>query len=245
MRNRLRQMLAQNLTAGRPIAAVKNATGDGIEVSIYDVIDPWFGVSAASFKAAIAGAGDAPLTVRINSPGGDVFDGRAIANMIAQHPGPTTCIVDGLAASSASTIAVAAQKTVMADGSMLMVHNAWIMALDNAAGLRQAADVLDKIDRQIAADYARKAKCTLDEALAWMAAETWFPADEAVTAGLADEVLAVPAKMQNFNLGAFDRAPQDLLDRIAAAQKPEPNHNFAAMRAAAERRLRLFDHIAA
>lgn len=244
MRDRLRQLLAQNSAPGAAIQAAKK--DNGIEVSIYDVIDPWFGVSAAAFKAAIAGAGDAPLTVRINSPGGDVFDGRAIANLIAQHPGPTHCIVDGLAASSASTVAVAGNKLSMSAGSMLMVHNAWVMAMDNAAGLRATADVLDKVDAQIATSYAAKAKCSVEDALAWMAAETWFTAEEAVAAGLADEALAAEAKMKNFNLAAFDRAPQALIDRIAASiAQPEPPVDFAAMRAAAERRLRLYDHLAA
>lgn len=245
MRNRLRQLLAQNATTGRALNAVRNDAG--VEIMVYDVIDPWFGVSAAAFQKELAAAGDAPVTVRLNSPGGDVFEGRAIASLIAQRAAPVRCVVDGLAASAASTIAVAGKELVMAAGSFLMVHQSWSMAMDNAPGLRALADLLDKVDLQIAGDYARKAGCSLDQAMAWMRAETWFTADEAVAANLANQVLAADATLQPFNLAAFDRAPSALLDRIAALQRPaqpaEPD--LEAMRAAAERRLRLFDHLAA
>lgn len=242
--NRLRQLVGQNFGTGQPVKTARNQAG-AVEIMIYDVIDPWFGISAASIAQAIKDAGDAPLVIRLNSPGGDVFDGRAIANQIAQHAAPTEVIVDGLAASAASTIAIAANKLTMAAGSFLMIHCAWSFVMDNADGMRAMASLLDKIDGEIAADYARKAGCTPQQAMDWMKAETWFTAEEAQAAGLADAVLASDAKMQAFNLAAYDRTPRALIDRIAALSAAPDTPDFEAMRAQAARRLRLFDHLAA
>jgi ATP-dependent Clp protease protease subunit len=239
LRSRLRQLVGENAGKGTPIQARATNSG-GTEILIYDVIDPWFGVSAKSFATALKDAGDGPLTVRVNSPGGDVFDGRAIASMIRAHKGPTKVIVDGLAASAASTIAVAAQETIMAKGAFLMVHNSWAFAMDNAEGLRVLADLLEKIDGQIGADYAAKAGVTAAKAAEWMNAETWFTADEAVAAGLAASVLADQAEIKAFNLDAFDHAPGALLDRIKAlADAGGLDAAAAHLRANAERRLRL------
>jgi ATP-dependent Clp protease, protease subunit len=234
-RNRLQQLLAQNTATGAPLSVVRNDAG--IEVQIYDVIDAWFGVSAQAFADAIKGAGSLPLTVRLNSPGGDVFEGRAIASLLRAHPGPTAVVVDGLAASAASTIAVAANTTTMAKGSFLMVHRSWAFAMDNAEGLRGLANLLDKIDSQIAADYVAKSGASLADAEAWMKAETWFTADEAVAAKLADAVGETTAELKAFNLTAFDRAPRSLIDRVQPPASPDPG----ALRAAAERRARLYD----
>jgi ATP-dependent protease ClpP protease subunit len=245
-RNRLRQLIAQNNGAGTPIQARRNQASPGIEVLIYDVIDASWGVSAQGFAKAIAGAGAEPLTIRVNSPGGDVFEGRAIASLIRAHQGPTSVIVDGLAASAASTIAVSAQSVSMALGSFLMIHQSWALAMDNAPGLRGLADLLEKVDSQIAADYAAKASISQQQALDWMAAETWFTAEEAVAAGLADAVLTADAQLQAHNLAAYDRVPQALVDRIAALQRPDQEQpDQAALRAAAERRLRLYERTAA
>jgi ATP-dependent Clp protease protease subunit len=237
--NRLRQLIGQNAATGAGIQCRKAEAGGGTEVLIYDVIDPWFGVSAAAFAKSIASIGNGDLTVRINSPGGDVFEGRAIASLLRAHGGKVTAIVDGLAASAASTIAVAAGTLVMSKGSFLMVHNAWAITMDNAAGLRSMADLLDKVDGQLADDYATKAGVTAAVARAWMAAETWFTADEAVTAGLANGQLDTEGKLLAFNLAAFDHVPDTVTTTLAALQAPQPNE--ATLRAAAERRMRLLD----
>ena len=234
-RNRLQQLIAQKSAAGGALPVVRSEAG--IEVQIYDVIDAWWGVSAKAFAEAIKGAGALPLTVRLNSPGGDVFEGRAIASLVRAHVGPTAVIVDGLAASAASTIAVAANTTTMAKGSFLMVHRSWAFAMDNAEGLRSLAGLLDKIDGQIAGDYVAKSGASLAQAEAWMEAETWFTAEEAVEAKLADAVGETSAELKSFNLAAFDRAPQALLARTAPPASPDP----VALRAAADRRMRLYD----
>jgi ATP-dependent protease ClpP protease subunit len=239
MKNRLFQLLASNVANGAGVRA--ETTAAGLEVMIYDVIDPWFGVSASSVAAVMQGAGDAPLTIRVNSPGGDAFEGRAIASLIRSYKGPTRCIVDGLAASAASTIAIAAQKTEMAVGSFLMIHNAWTVCMGDSEDLLETAAMLSKVDGELAADYRRKSGATLDECVAWMGAETWFTAEEAVSAGLADAVLSSAAQFSAFNLGGFERTPKALAERVAAAARPSVSNGPTAeeLRASLERKLKL------
>lgn len=240
MRDRLRQLLAQNAGKGAGIQArvVNGAT----EVLVYDIIDPWFGVSASAFAEAVAKAGSGALTVRVNSPGGDVFEGRTMANIIRNHKGPTMVVVDGLAASAATHLVMAGDRAEMARGAFLMVHEAWVFAIDNKRGLRKTADLLEKVDGEIAADYVAKAGVTAAQAAAWMEAETWFTAEEAVEAKLADALAEAEADVKAFNLSAYDRPPQALLDRIAAlAEAPAAATSAEQIRAAHERRLHLYD----
>lgn len=245
--NRLLQLLADNQRRATVPGLRAEASATGLEIFVYDVIDPWFGVSAKAIGEAMRASPDAAVTLRINSPGGDAFEGRAIASLIRAHKGPTRAVVDGIAASAASTIAIAAGELAMAEGSFLMVHNAWTFALGNAADLEQTAKLLRKVDAELAADYAKRSGATLAQAEAWMAAETWFTAQEAVDAGLANAALTDPAAFAAFNLAAFDHAPQALVDRIAALMKPPANDEPTAdqLRAAAARRLRLFEDRAA
>lgn len=238
MRNRLFQLMGETFARGAGVRS--EASGTGVEILIYDVIDPWWGVSAKAVAEVIRGAGDVPLTVRVNSPGGDAFEGRAIASLIRAHKGPTRTIVDGLAASAASTIAIAAETVDMAVGSFMMVHRSSCFAMGNAADFRNLIKLLEKVDGEIAADYSKRAGVTLAEADAWMAAETWFTAEEAVTAGLASKVVTDAASFEAFNLGAFDKTPKALTDRIAAL-KNDATPSEADLRAAMERRLRLFE----
>lgn len=239
MRDRLRQLLSQNAGKGAGISArqVNGAT----EILVYDVIDPWFGISAKAFADAVSAAGDGPLTVRVNSPGGDVFEGRAMANAIRNHKGASLIVVDGLAASAATHLVMAGDRAEMARGSFLMVHEAWCFCIDNKRGLRKTANLLEKVDGEIAADYVGKAGVSAEQAEAWMEAETWFTAEEAVTAKLADAMAEADADVKGFNLAAFERPPQALLDSIAALAANDAGPTQAQLRAAAERRLRLYD----
>lgn len=237
MRNRLQQLVSN--TRATPPALRSEVTASDVTVWVDDVIDAYWGISAKDVAAALAGNADKALTVWINSPGGDVFEGRAIASLIRAHKGATKGIVAGLAASAASTIAVACGALEMSVGSFLMVHNSWAFTVGNRDDLRQMADLLEKIDGEIAADYAARAGVTKEEAAAWMAAETWFTAEEAVTAKLADVVLSAAADYPTkANLSGFDKAPKALVDAIAARrQAPDP----AAIRDHSERRMRLLD----
>lgn len=207
---RLLNLLASNSRRGEFRA-------EGNTIFIYDVIvgsdaeaEFWGGVSPEAFAKTLRGMSGA-IELRINSPGGDVFGARAIAAAMKEHDGEITAYVDGYAASAASLIAVAADKVVMADGAMMMIHKAWTFAMGNETDLIATAELLGKIDATLAETYAAKSGGNADEFAALMANETWFTAAEAVSAGLADET--APTERQaskaraRWDLSAFDRAP--------------------------------------
>ena len=148
--------------------------------------------SAVSFRDALAALGDVEeLDIHINSPGGDVFEGAAIANMIKRHPATTNSYVDGLSASIASTIAVSADNVYMPENAMLMIHNAWSVFMGNHNELREYADALEKINNStVKQSYIDKNPDIDVEVLsAMMDKETWLSASEAKELGLIDEVI--------------------------------------------------------
>ena len=187
-----------------------------VQVLIYGEIgDSWWGdsIPASQFVRDLAAVdSDAELKIHVHSPGGDVFDGLAIANAIRTHEGKTTVYVDGLAASAASYIAIAADETVMGVGAELMIHDAWGFAMGNAADMQKMAGDLVHVSENIASLYALKAGGTAADWREAMLAETWYTADEAVEAGLADRVAAkeeaqVSEKTKNaFDLSIFAHA---------------------------------------
>jgi len=188
---------------------------EGNRLVIYDVIvasdadAAWLGgVSAETFQREIRAMGG-DIELRINSPGGDVFAARAMAQAIREHPGKVTAYVDGVAASAASLLAVTAAETVMAPGSMMMIHEAWTIGLGNKGDFLATAALLEKIDASIVETYQAKAGGEAEAWAAAMSAETWYTAAEAVAAGLADRVSeAKPAAAQAaWDLSVYDKAP--------------------------------------
>lgn len=196
---------------------IRNEAGSNepAQVLIYGEIgDSWWGdsVPASQFVRDLAGIDAESIDFHIHSPGGDVFDGLAIATAIRTHPAQTTAYVDGLAASAASFIATAANEVVMAVGSELMIHDAWGIAMGNAADMAKMAGDLDQISDNLAGLYALKAGGTAADWRDVMKAETWYSADEAVQAGLADRVDAkaepadAAAAKNSFDLSIFAHA---------------------------------------
>jgi ATP-dependent Clp protease protease subunit len=204
------------------------------ELLIYsDIGESFFydSVSAKSVKSAIAGmSGD--LSVRINSPGGDVFDGFAIYNMLAQYDGKVTVHIDGLAASAASVIAMAGDEIVMADNALMMIHDPWTISVGDASEMRTTADLLDKIKGSIVTTYL--SKTVLDEAdvADKMAAETWFNADEAVEYGFATSKVSESAKIAN----SIEKPWIKNAPRPAANSQPETDEEIIAWRIALNRK---------
>lgn len=156
---------------------------------IYDEIDSWFGVNAEALVVEISALDpETELTVRINSPGGNAFDGINIANAIMRHPGKTITYVDGLAASAASVIAVASDEVVVSKYGQAMVHDARSGQYGTAKDLRSVADHLEKLSSSYANLYADRAGGTAEEWAQAMADETWYNAEEMVAAGLATRI---------------------------------------------------------
>lgn len=183
------------------------AEGDGPpEVKIYADIDAYWGIDPAVFAEDLA-AIDAPeIIVRINSLGGFVYDGIAIYNAIADHPARITTVVDSVAASIASIIALAGDHRVMNRGAEMMIHDAWGIVMGPAADMRAAADALERQNRKLAGIYHDRAGGTVESWLEAMSVETWYSADEAVEAGLAHEAV----KTQSPDDGDSSRNAVDL-----------------------------------
>lgn len=166
-------------------------------ISVLDVIgEDWWsgeGVTAKRISAALRSIKEDEVIVDINSPGGDFFEGVAIYNMLRQDERKITVRVLGLAASSASVIAMAGDQIEIASTASIMVHNCWCLLQVNQYEARSAADLMAKFDTAMAEVYAQKSSVTVDQAMGWMrdkgAGGSYFRGSEAVAAGLADRLL--------------------------------------------------------
>lgn len=182
--------------------AVKGAT----EVYLYDQIGG-FGISAAMFADALAQVKTRAIELYVNSPGGDAEDGTAIYNALDRHPATVHATVDGMAASAASYIVQAAARRTMNAGSLMMIHDPYMMTIGDAATMAKSIEYLDRRGDSIAEIYAARAGGEASEWRQRMRDETWYKAEEAVAAKLADEVS--PAKSmaltsgRAFNLASF------------------------------------------
>lgn len=188
---------------------IEAKTAGAAELYIFDEINPMWGIGAQQVVDELKGLSASQIDVHINSPGGNVFDGIAIMNALRNHSANITVIVDGLAASIASVIAMAGNEIVMNLGSQMMVHNPSGFAMGDAKTMRELADLLDKSGRNIASIYADRAGGTEDDWQAAMDVETWYTAKEAVEAGLADRVsTSAPADdiAARFDLSIFNHA---------------------------------------
>jgi ATP-dependent protease ClpP protease subunit len=156
-------------------------------IKIHREIGSW-GINAESFSQQLDALGDvSELKIYINSPGGDVVDGFAIYNMLRRHPAKKVVTIDGVAASIASVIAMAADTLIMPANSFLMIHNPYSIMSGDSSDLRSAADLLDKMKANAIAAYRRKASTlSSDEVSQMMTDETWLTADEATEKGFAD-----------------------------------------------------------
>jgi len=193
---------------------------DGAEISIYDEIGA-YGVSAKAFLADLGKLPDAaPLTLRLNSPGGSVFDAVAIYNALQRHAGTVTVSIDGIAASAASYIAMAGDEIIMPENAFLMIHDPSGMVMGTAADMRSMAEALDKIGASLIKGYAAKSGKPEKDIAALMAAETWLDAAEAVDMGLAD-TLAQPVKMAaSFDVSGFRNAPPEVVAAVKKVEEP-------------------------
>jgi ATP-dependent Clp protease protease subunit len=226
----LLKLLRDNATRQVSNIRIENKD-DAVDVYLYDVIDDYFGVSAGDFNKELSALKGKAVNLRINSPGGDVFAGRAMATAIQNH-GNVTAYIDGLAASAATYVALAATEVHIADGAMFMIHNAWSFAYGNKTDMRNTADLLEKIDSTIIADYVKKSNLGKDEIVAMMDAETWFTAQEALDKGFVDSIFDGFKADNKWDLTAYNNAPV-----IEEPQEPITNH----LREACERKLRLLN----
>lgn len=231
---------AQKLSNKTDFFSIRDATAEVAHVSIYDEIGFW-GVSAQDFAAQVKGITAPSITVHINSPGGDVFDGVAILNTLRSHPATVDVVVDGLAASAASFIAMAGDTVTMMPNASMMIHDASGVCMGNTADMVAMADLLDKISDNIASVYATRAGGSVNQWREVMRGEAWYTADEAVEAGLADRVgeldtpTKTPAKngwnLSFFNYDGRGNAPAPVLAARVETFTFDPEVFRAAIRA--------------
>lgn len=255
MPHRLTQLLADNRgLAGRRFearqitapAAADGTASDEAEIFLYDAIvdseidaEYWGGVAPQSFIKALRALTANTIHLRINSPGGSVFAARTIETALREHKARIVVHIDGLAASAATFIAMAGDDIVMSPGAMFMIHKAWTIAWGNADDLTATAELLSKLDGTLADTYAARTQGDKEQIADWMAAETWFTAQEALAAGFIDRILedapaadASTVAAPGWNLSAF-------LARVNRAQPQQQQQAPDPTRIRQQQRLRV------
>jgi ATP-dependent protease ClpP protease subunit len=195
-------------------------TNKTAEILIYEDIGEAFGgITPKDFAAQLRQIGPVDtLAVRINSAGGSVWDGFTIYNQLRRHPSNVQVHVDGAALSIAAVIAQAAGpgQLHMAAGAMMMIHRAWSITLGGAEQFRREADLLERLDNNIADALATRSKADSADILSMMTEETWLTADQAVAAGLADQVTQAKAQAAHLDRRWLKDVPPDLIAQSAA-----------------------------
>ncbi len=211
---------------------MKGLGTDVLDLDIYDDIgESYWGdsVSAKDVRAALKDSPNAKtIKLRVNSRGGDVFDGFAIYALLEAHPARVEAHVDGIAASMASIVIMAADEITVSAGAMIMIHNPWAFAMGEADDLRSTADLLDKMQGKSADVYVARTGMAREKIIEMMDAETWLTAEEAKAQGFADVIK--PAKkaaqaraLASINLDGL-KAPKALIAACAQARSAAPTN---------------------
>ncbi|MHC5351682.1 head maturation protease, ClpP-related [Metapseudomonas furukawaii] len=174
--------------------SIQAASTDDNTISVFDVIgqDYWTGegVTAKRIAGALRTIGEGDVVVNVNSPGGDMFEGLAIYNLLREHPGQVTVKILGVAASAASIIAMAGDEVQIARAGFLMIHNAWTYAAGNRHDFRAYADYLEPFDAAMADIYVARSGQDAKAVERMMDGETWIGGSKAIDQGFADTLLA-------------------------------------------------------
>lgn len=185
---------------------------------------------AKDFSQTLDGLSPKPLDIRIDSCGGDVYEGFAIGSAIQRYEGETNAYIDGIAASAAAYIALMADRVCMNEYALFMIHKAWCYTQGNSNELVEAAQRLESVDEAIAGIVSKRSALSLDEAKDAMAAETWYTADDAFAAGMCDEVIKtderVAASVDKAIAGRYRNVPENVL--VMEAPLPVDNGEYDA-----------------
>jgi len=195
---------------------------DEAEIYLYEGIGGYFGIDAGQFVKDLKAIKASTVHLRINSPGGEVNGARAIATAISQHRAKFVVHIDGIAASAASFLMLAADEIEISNGAFVMIHAPLTVTVGNAADHTATAELLTKYAEGMAADYSRRTGKDLATVQAWMDAETWFTAQEAVDAGLADRIVETVSPKNEWDLSAFKNTPEALRSAVVSAAAAPP-----------------------
>jgi len=202
---------------------IQNKSANTAEVYIYDEIG-YFGITAQDFVNDLNTITSDSIDLHLNTPGGEIFDGIAIYNALKNHDANVTVYVDALAASAGSFIAMAGDEIIMQRTAQMMIHDGHGLAIGNAADMRELADLLDKSSDNIASIYAEKAGGSVEDWRTAMKAETWYSAEEAVAAGLADKINGQDTEDSKTNnswdLSIYNYAGRDKAPAPVVQEKP-------------------------
>ncbi len=195
-------------------AGVRAVAMDDNVITMFDIIgeDYWSGggITAKKVAAQLRAIGDRPVEVQMNSPGGDMFEGIAIYNVLREHPQPVTIKVMGMAASAASVIAMAGDTLEIGSASFLMIHNCWVIAVGNRHDMAETAAFLAPFDAAMVDVYAARSGQSPDDIAKWMDAETFMSGSQAIERGFADSLLAADQVKVDPEAKAHDRSLNDV-----------------------------------
>lgn len=188
---------------------VKAQSDDEAEILIYDVIG-WPFNDAAELVRTLAEMKQQKIVVRINSPGGDVFDAMSLFNAIQSHKSKIVTRIESLAASAASFVALAGKEVQSYKNAMIMIHSPWAYVAGNQHELRDVADILGKIEENMVDIYSSNSNVGKKEIREMLKAETWLTAKEASERGFVDTIIDGKAPKAKFDLSVFNNVPDDL-----------------------------------
>ncbi|MDE8654779.1 head maturation protease, ClpP-related [Novosphingobium album (ex Liu et al. 2023)] len=199
---------------GEDAAGIRAAAGGDNVITMFDDIgeDYWSGggITAKKVDAQLRAIGDRPVEVQINSPGGDMFEGIAIYNVLREHPQDITIKVMGMAASAASLVAMAGDRIEIGVSSFLMIHNCWVMAMGNRHDMAEVSAWLAPFDQSMIDLYALRTDASAEEIGAMMDAETWLSGSTAIEKGFADALLPADQMKRDESAQAADRRVNEL-----------------------------------
>ena len=187
---------------------IQNKAGETADIYIFDEIGT-YGVTAQDFISEIKGLKDIPINLRINSLGGDVFDGMAMYNVIKRRESKTTVYIEGIAASIATIIALGADEVIMAENSLFMIHNAWGGTSGEAKDMRKTAETLDKITSELTDIYVKKTGLSYDALAEMMDEESWLNAQEAFDLGFIDTISDSIKVAAKYDVSKFKNITQE------------------------------------
>ena len=214
-----------------PWYSIRNA-GTSAEISIYEEIGMG-GVTPAAFISELAALKSLPITVRINSLGGSVFDGLAIYNLLRDHVGGVTIRIDGVAASMASVVAMAGTRVIMSESALMMIHNPNSEVAGEASDLRNMAGVLDQVKNSLVAAYQRKTNLPPNRLAAMMDAETWMSAADALELGFIDAIEKSALVAAKFDTARMPNLPAKFKNLMSQPTTPATPTNATAEEVAA------------
>lgn len=222
------------------VVSAKESESGEAEIWFYGYISEysWFedDITPGLFKKDLNKLGGKPVTIRINSGGGEVFAASAIRAMIMDYKGKVTTRIEGLAASAASYVAMAGDVVKMQDSAFFMIHDPWTVAIGGVEDFKRAMELLKTVKNGIIETYQAKTQADVVTLSRWMSNETWFTAQEALQNGFVDEVISAPSKEALADASMFaianavrgyERAPEELIARLTpppalATQTPPP-----------------------